>query len=335
MEQLKFTRYSEWWEYKLVPLVSIGYATLLLTGTPIDQAILQLLFLLAAIVVGAVYVSVINDLTDISEDALAGKQNWMARTKPVFRILILIFCLTCGIFCGYLIYPDRLGLFFYAMAWIVFSLYSIPPFRLKKRGIWGLLCDAMGAHLFPTLLITTNLIYLNQNPMSVFWYLAIGLWTLLYGLRGILWHQFYDRNNDLKSGTTTFASRIQPENFKIQEFIIFGLELGAFSIILFYTLNQWVLLALILYISLFLIRRFVFKYQSCLIIAPYDKPYQFIMNDFYLVFFPLSLLFTLILSSHYGWIIVCAHLILFPQKTIMVIKDLLIFLKKIRHNINI
>lgn len=333
MKQLKFTRYSEWWEYKLVPLVSIGYATLLFTGTSIDTAILRLLFLLSAIVIGAVYVSVINDLTDIEEDAKAGKHNWMVRTKPVFRVLILFFCLACGAFFGYFIYPDLLSLSFYAMAWIVFSLYSIPPFRLKKRGVWGVLCDAMGAHLFPGLLITTNLIYLKDSTAGVFWYLSIGSWALLYGLRGILWHQFYDRDNDLKSGTATFASRIKPENFKNQELIIFGLELAAFFVVLFHILNQWILLALLLYIGLVIVRRFAFKYQSCLIIAPSSKPYQLLMNDFYLVFLPLSLLLTLALSNKYGWLVLCVHLILFPQKTMIVIKDLVLFLKKIRrHN---
>lgn len=328
MKQLKFTRYSEWWEYKLVPLVSIGYATLLVTGSPINHSIWKLLFLLFAIIVGAVYVSVINDLTDIKEDAVAGKENWMASTKPAVRVLIMAICLILGAFCGYLIYPDQLSLFFYIMAWIVFSLYSIPPFRLKKRGIWGVLCDAMGAHLFPTLVISTHLIYLNGSSITIYWYLALGLWAFLYGLRGILWHQFFDRKNDLKSGTTTYASRIEPKNFKTQELLIFSTELAAFSVLLFYTINQWLFVALILYIGLVLIRRFVFKYQTCLIITPQNKPFQLIMNDFYLVFFPISLLVALIIGNQYGWLIVFAHLALFPQKTFMVLKDFFIFFKK-------
>lgn len=330
MNLLKFTRYAEWWEYKLVPLLSIGYATLLLIDIPVEIGIGRLLFLLMSIIIGATYVSVINDITDISEDALAGKSNRMANVSPVVRTIILFLCISTGVIFGYFIYPDNLGLLFYTMAWIVFSLYSIPPFRLKKRGIWGVLCDAAGAHHFPTLLITANIIYLRHTEVSVIWYWAVGIWSLFYGLRGILWHQFHDRDNDLKSGTATFASRIQPGDFKVQETLIFVIEMTAFSIVLFFIFNKWVIIGLFLYIILVLIRKISFKYEISLIITPSSRPHQLLMNDFYLVFFPLSLLFTLTLTSKYGWVVLFFHLLLFPKKMLQVLNDLLLFIKKIR-----
>lgn len=325
MNLLKFTRYAEWWEYKLVPLVSIAYATFLFTDIPLDKGVMRLLVLLPAIITGAVYVSVINDLTDIKEDAKAGKQNRIAHIKPLFRVFILFCCVTVGIYFGYLIYPDLPGLFFYSMAWVVFSLYSIPPFRLKKRGILGVFCDAAGAHLFPGLLITTNLIYFNSKPIHIWWYVGIGLWAFLYGLRGILWHQFYDRENDIRSGTTTFASNINPANFRTGELIIFTLELISLSLILYYILNIWIVLALVFYAILVLIRKFIFKYRTALIIAPHNQPYQLLMNDFYLVFFPLSLLCTLISVNNFGWLVLLIHLILFPGKIVTVLKDIRLF----------
>ena len=239
MKLLEFTRSSEWWEYKLVPLLAVGYATLLLSNYPITQALLKLLFLLSAVITGAIYVSVINDISDIREDAIAGKKNRMARISLLWQITIVSLCLLAGVVNGYFIYPDRLSLFFYIMAWIVFSFYSLPPIRLKKRGIWGLLCDATGAHFFPTLFITSSLLEFSHAEKNVIWYMAAGVWSLCYGLRGILWHQFYDRENDLKSGTTTFASRIKPENFKIQEILIFCTEMIAFSGLLFFIFNLW------------------------------------------------------------------------------------------------
>ncbi|MGY0037933.1 hypothetical protein [Pedobacter sp. NJ-S-72] len=184
MKLLKFTRSSEWWEYKMVPLLSVGYATLLLTNYPIVQAVFKLLFLLSAVIIGAVYVSVINDLSDIREDAIAGKNNRMAKISLPWQITIVSICLIAGVINSYLIYPDRLSLLFYIMAWIVFSLYSLPPFRLKKRGIWGLLCDAMGAHLFPALFITSSLLEFSHEDKNIIWYMAIGIWALFYGLRG-------------------------------------------------------------------------------------------------------------------------------------------------------
>lgn len=325
MKLLKFTRYAEWWEYKLVPLVSIGYATLLLENHALDQALPRLIFLLCAIIIGAVYVSVINDVTDISEDAAAGKSNRMASASPLIRTIIIGICLLAGIAFGYFIYPDLKGLFFFAMAWLVFSLYSIPPVRLKKRGIWGVFCDALGAHFFPTMLIASNLIYYTHAHVDILWYIAVGIWSLSYGLRGILWHQFYDRENDLRSGTTTFASRIQPKNFKVQEILIFTLEMLSFATILFYIINIWIVLSIVIYLILTAIRRFSFGYQLCIIITPSSSPYQLIMNDYYLVLFPLSILFTAALNYKYGWIILCGHLLLFPRKTVLILKDLIQF----------
>jgi hypothetical protein len=327
MKVFKFTRHSEWWEYKLVPLLAISYSTMQVAHYPLDRIIFKLIFSLIAIIIGAVYVSVINDLTDIEEDLIAGKTNRLSSLKMLNRIIIVVACIAAGVACGFFIYPDRWSLFFYFMAWVVFSLYSIPPIRLKKRGVWGLLCDAMGAHLFPTLFLVATLTQYSDSTVSAFWYAAVGVWSLAYGLRGILWHQFYDRSNDIKSGTSTFASRISPQAFRLPELIIFTVEIAAFLVIFVDTLNIWTLISLLLYITLVLIRTLSFHYKISLIIIPFGYPYQILMNDFYLVFFPLALLFTSAISGENEWIILCCHLLLFPRKTMLVIKDLMLFLR--------
>ncbi|QNK63158.1 hypothetical protein H7F33_01125 [Pedobacter sp. PAMC26386] len=136
------------------------------------------------------------------------------------------------------------------MAWIVFSLYSLPPVRLKKRGIWGVLCDAMGAHLFPALFITSSLLEFIHADKNVLWFVLIGFWAFFYGLRGILWHQFYDRENDRRSSTTTFASHIKPELFRTQEVCIFSVEILAFSGVVSFIFNLWIACSIGLYLIL-------------------------------------------------------------------------------------
>lgn len=329
MKLLRFTRYSEWWEYKIVPLLAISYASMHVVQLQMRAIYWELIFSLFAVIVGAVYVSVINDITDIKEDQVAGKVNRMALIAPVFRFLIVICCLLFGIFCGYLIYPNILSLCFYALAWIAFSCYSIPPIRLKKRGFWGLLCDATGAHLFPTLFIISYLTSFSDSSLHLWWYVGVGVWSLAYGLRGILWHQFSDRDNDLKSGTKTYASKKDPENFRLQELFIFLIELASFTAILMSTLSLWTMAALGLYILLLFIRTFAFKYRLSLIITPAEAPHQILMNDFYLVFFPLSLLFASAITEPQGWIFLICHLLLFPRKTILALNDVRFFLKNL------
>lgn len=327
MKLLRFTRYGEWWEYKLVPLLFIGYATVMFNHYPLEKVGLRILFLLGAIVTGAIYVSVINDLTDIKEDAIAGKNNRMANLKPIWRAVILTICLLIGTVFGYFIYPDLISLTLYILAYVVFTLYSVPPIRLKKRGFLGPMCDAMGAHFFPSLLITTNLTFFFKADINIIWVSAIGIWSLFYGLRGILWHQYFDRENDILSNTKTFAVAIKPENFKTPEKIILTIEIIAFGTIIYYIFNIWIFLAIISYYVLVFIRKFAFKYKICIIICPVSAPYELIMNDLYLVFAPISSLLAQATNSPYGWLIFCLHILLFHQKLIFVLQDLLYFLR--------
>ncbi len=84
-------RAGEWWEYKLVPIFAIFYATALTLGMPLSSLWGAALTLLAALVPGAVYVSVLNDLTDLKEDAAAGKANRLAsRSAPAVAMLLAV-----------------------------------------------------------------------------------------------------------------------------------------------------------------------------------------------------------------------------------------------------
>ncbi|MEO7170216.1 MAG: hypothetical protein ABIY39_07575, partial [Sphingomonas sp.] len=56
-------RATEWWEYKLLPILGVFYATLAYRHASIAAAWPVVIELLIGIAAGAVYVSVINDLT--------------------------------------------------------------------------------------------------------------------------------------------------------------------------------------------------------------------------------------------------------------------------------
>jgi hypothetical protein len=87
-------------------------------------------------------------------------------------------------------------------------LYSIPPIRLKERGILGAMMDALGAHVVPTLLFGISMAAVSERPpgwrMTAF-LLAAACWALMTGLRGIIVHQVRDRESDLAAGVRTFA----------------------------------------------------------------------------------------------------------------------------------
>ncbi len=323
MSVLKILRHVEWWEYKLPPLLSIAYATLILNDQNIADHAITVLLTLLSLVVGATYVSIINDITDVKDDLAAGKSNRMAGFRPALRILFPAICLFLGfLFFIFFYWPDQLSCFFYLIPWILFSMYSFYPVRLKNRGIWGVFADAGGSHIFTSLLTVSVMYYAFQKMVDHTWLLLVGIWALLYGMRGILWHQFHDRNNDIRSGITTFATERSPSSFRKPERIILFVELLATSGIIIKLNNPFVYTAITVYAILVVLRYRKMGQQPVIIIEPASRSYQILMLDFMQALFPLSLLLYASLYQPGGWIVLLIHITLFPFKTLQILKDL-------------
>ncbi len=314
MKVIKTIRASEWWGYKVAPLLAIGYATVLKSDMDLWDAAPYLLYIMLAMVLGAAYVSVINDITDMDEDLAIGKRNRMAGVKPSRRWLFPFVALLMGAAYIATFYPHVLIMALAAMPWIAFSCYSIPPVRLKKRGLWGVLADASGAHVFTSLFVVAAMSYYTKQKLDWIWFAAVGVWALCYGLRGILWHMFFDRDNDIASNTPTFATRVDPERFRQREWVILVVELGAFGIMLWRIGGSAMPVVFLILYFLFLIASWrKLGFRIVIILMPPGQPYPYLifLADFYQVFFPLSLLLTAALTSRYDWIIVFVHVALF------------------------
>ena len=301
--------------------MAIGYGTVLLSDIAIFTVALKLLLLLAALMVGAVYVSVINDITDMEEDLASGKVNRMAKIPAGSRWIFPLLCILAGMLFTCFFWEDKLTVLLYLMAWISFTLYSIPPIRLKKRAGWGLLADACGAHFFTGLFIVSGISYFTGQHMDWLWFGSVGMWSLTYGLRGILWHQFSDRVNDLNSGVNTFATLTDPAKIRSAALILILVELFAFAVMLshFHVL-VWVFL--LIYLLLIMERRRKFRAKIIVVISPEHHPYQILMAEYYQVFFPMVLLIIGGLVHPLTWIILIIHLMLFPRNISLIIKNM-------------
>jgi hypothetical protein len=97
--------------------------------------------------------------------------------------------------------PREMGL--YLANVLVFLLYSVPPVRLKCRGVWGVLADACGALVIPALWISVAVSRQGTAPLLLPVGIALVTWTPGCGVRLILTHQADDLSNDLRSGTAT------------------------------------------------------------------------------------------------------------------------------------
>ncbi|MFC3196181.1 UbiA family prenyltransferase [Parapedobacter deserti] len=321
MKLFGIIRAPEWWGYKLPPLLSVGYATALTSGTTLYHVAPLFLFFLGSLAIGAVYVSIINDITDIEEDIAVGKTNRMANLSPLWRGALITGCLAIGGIFGYFMWPDIQTIIFYTFAWMSFSLYSLPPFRFKERGLLGVLCDACGAHLFPSLLMVSGISYTVGMEIDYYWLTLVAIWALMFGCRGILWHQFLDRENDIKTNISTFATRIAPERFKPAAPAFFAVELAAFGAMLKHVNLIAVWISLVLYAVLVIIRYSRYANIPIILITPRHKHTQVLMIDYYQTFFPLSLLLAASFSQPHVWGLLIAHVVLFPSNIIVPARD--------------
>lgn len=307
----KIIRYNDWWTSKIAPILAIGYATILINHANLFKSAIWLLFLLLSLVIGATYVSMINDITDAADDVKAGKNNYMVMIDKKLRWLMLIVCVLLGGIFMYFFYPDTFSFVLYVMSWVVFSLYSLPPVRLKVRGLWGVFADASGAHLFPTCLVVASMSYFLQREINVGWIIAVAGWALALGLRGILWHQFRDRDKDILVGVNTYASKIDPQQFKNKERILIFFEILAFVIILIIINTRIVILFFCLYLIFIVVRYKLFGTRLTILESPKDGNYRMVMTEYYQFFFPVSLLLEFSFCQPKAWIVLMIHIVLF------------------------
>ena len=304
-------RADEWWEYKLVPILSTFYATALVLHVAVSSLWVSALSLLLAIVAAAIYASVINDVTDLAGDLEAGKRNGVAgRSRSMVATLVAL-TVGAGFLFAWLWRDDALVLSCYLATWLAFSLYSLPSFRFKERGAAGVLCDASGEQLFPALVAVLLACRGAQHAVSGAWIASVAVWALAYGLRGIIWHQLTDVDNDRAADFRTFARRHPRAAAVIGTFVVFPLELGALAAMLWQLGSAWPPAFLVLYV-LYAVRS-ARRWQTAPVIVVPKPRFFIILHQFYSDLFPLALLITAAVRDRRALLILVAHVLIFPR----------------------
>jgi hypothetical protein len=182
------------------------------------------------------------------------------------------------------------------------------------------LADASGAHLFPALLAVALAYGQAAVPLDRRWLATAGVWALAYGLRGILWHQLADAENDRAAAVRTFVQR-RGTAFaaRLGARVVFPLELAGLAALLWQIASPVPLVALALY-ALLVYRR-VKKLRVHAIVVQPRPPYLILLQEYYGVLLPAALL---LLSAfrHPGDLAVCMlHLVLFPRGVRWMVSD--------------
>jgi hypothetical protein len=209
---LGFARLDNWWFSKIPPLLAVAYLSILVQRTPIAEALNLVACYLTSIACVATYGHIVNDSFDVEADLRANKPNAMSHLGWTARILLALWFLIAGFLPSLAANYSLSALTLLAANFLWPTLYSVPVVRLKERGLLGVVCDAMGSHVTPTLLCLTVFGLIRTDASIALWtFSAVStLWAAVLGIKGILHHQIYDRANDIESGTVTLATVAEP-----------------------------------------------------------------------------------------------------------------------------
>ncbi|PIW55359.1 MAG: hypothetical protein COW16_06670 [Sphingomonadales bacterium CG12_big_fil_rev_8_21_14_0_65_65_10] len=316
-------RASDWWEYKLLPPLAVAYATSLYLDRTTYDALAAIALVLLSLLPGAIYVSVLNDLTDRVDDHLAGKPNPQIGRGKILPLAILAACATGGIFFGYVWRDNPFMVVVYATGWLAFSLYSLPPIRLKTRGAAGVFCDAIGANAVPAVLAALACIATAQVADHTAWLAAVAIWSTCFGLRGILWHQIVDVEFDRRAGANTLVARIGVEAAaRWARRVIFPLELIAIGSLALLG-GPVVLAAGVVAMALYgwLVWERNDRFLMVVRIVGHHPRGTLFLHEFYDVFLPIALLVTCIAIDPRNLAVLALHLLLFPKRWRQVLDD--------------
>ena len=306
-------RAREWWEFKLGPVLALIYGTALRSNVSLFDYWWLLAGIIVALAAVGAFANVLNDWTDLDDDRASGKHNRLAGRARALPLLLVLLTGLLGLSAAWLVRPGAAGLLLYGAIVAVFSLYSIAPVRLKRRGLGGILADAAGAHIFPALFAVVAFAHASGIALTFAWILTVGLWAFTSGIRGILWHQLRDYENDKRTGGKTFVCRHGPEAArKLGERVIFPLELAALCGLL--VLCGSAVPFLVLGLDMLLTRlRVTHRDIEFIVVNPrqHSRVWLLEFNDTLL---PVSLLLTSAFRHPVDFIVLLVHAAIFPVR---------------------
>jgi 4-hydroxybenzoate polyprenyltransferase len=253
----------------------------------------------------------VNDATDRVEDRRADKTNRLADKPPWVLALLLAVPLCIGAAFSVAWRDDPPLVAAYLSSWAAFSLYSVPPFRLKSRGIPGVVADAAGAHLFPALVATLLALRASGNRIDPVWIAAVAVWALGCGLRGILWHQIHDLESDRRAGVRTFVLRSSRRaGTRLAVWVALPLEASGLCVLLWRMHGLLPLACLPIYAAYAVLRQKLWAIP--IVVAAPRGRYAVLGQEYYGVLLPLSLLLSSTLRHPIDAAVIVAHLVAFP-----------------------
>lgn len=206
-------RWPEWGGKKQGPLFALAYLAIWQDPAALGSASVVTVAVLAALC----HAYLLNAVADRSEDLITGKLQPFATRSLLLQRIVLLAIPTVSLL-TLLLLTDWVALLGVALIFVAGWLYSAGP-RLRDRPVPGTIVAALGQRTAPLLA------FMGLIDLSAPAWLGLQVAFLGSGLRGILVHQFIDREADQRSGHVTVALLIGEHRTRQLLVLITRLEL--------------------------------------------------------------------------------------------------------------
>ena len=207
MKKVFLKRVLSFWNSKLPPLLVITYYLMSLSNFQAGDWYKDILLFLLSSAGFGVTGYLINDWADIKENHLQQRANFMSGVPFYLRFILVLLPLAVAVIPWHFLLLDKVVAVLLSLQILSYLVYSFYPFRLKERGVAGLILDAIYAHVLPAVLVIYAFSKIYRVDVAIGflgWALVLAYFGVT-GVRNILMHQLNDFEDDKKAGSTTFV----------------------------------------------------------------------------------------------------------------------------------
>lgn len=329
----KKLRLSNPWRYKVPLLISFTYFFLAKGQLETNQATIGFFLSLLTVIGFAGIGYLTNDWADRSKDRVAGKYNPTSTWSNYRFIAFLVLFASAALLPWYILPLDGNSIALIILELLLFVLYAFPPFRLKERGVLGVLSDALYAHVVPGVLASYTFYLFTGKSFENFELFIIALitWQFFSGIRNILYHQLIDVDNDVRSKTITFVTQIGVSKAnRIIRYLLLPLEFVFFGLFLIVITQQFYLTYIIIPLGLVYSGTLFLLKKRDMNVVQFKRISNAFLDRIYILFVPLVPLISMIWSKTEVKFILLVHLLIFPNVFIEVLKNLYVSWKNSR-----
>lgn len=335
----KALKLHRWWASHYGTMMAFIYLVIAMSPNPPSVLVfLQTLglFTIASLGIGT-FGHLLNDLTDVVQDVRSGAQSLVARRSLFARLVLFLLTLVAAIAPWWWLPTTPAIVALLVCEFVLFALYSVPPFRWKNRGILGPVADALYGYVVPN--VVGVLLFAQLGGRLPVWLLAvIAVWAFLFGFVQIVRHQLVDASRDEIDGISTFVTvRGWAAVFGILRKVVVPLEaLSFFALLVCMGLFAPVIplaFALYLFLVLRVWSRHSLGHTARLDrLSPIDQVH--LVTDLAIAKFtwrwlPLLSLLDLAFVHPRYWLLVPLHLVLFPDPLVWLWREGLLELRRL------